>query len=201
MQNYRALTFLRKTLGVAFAASILLSAVPAAAQQHGGSGRGSGGGGRSYSSGRGSGGYRGGAPSGGYRGGAPSGGYRGGAPSGGYNGGYRGTPSYSGGYRGGSSYRGGSYAHGNVNAYYARNPEAYRGYWAYGNGGRYYNGYWRNYWGSASWLWWGGHFGFWFPYNGINVFVYETSPDSCQYWDGYEWVPYYDPDTGYYCPY
>ncbi|MGH7736252.1 MAG: hypothetical protein ACREMP_00020, partial [Candidatus Tyrphobacter sp.] len=172
-----------------------------------------------------SGGYRGtpvyrGNPQAGYRG-APSGSYRGynpgsysgyrGTPAyrGNPQGGYRGAPAYrgsSGGYRGAPAYRGsasyerrGEYGH--VNAYYVRHPGSFGGGWRGYGGNRWYDGYWHNYWGWESWLWWGGHYGFWFPFNGLNVFVYEVSPQVCQYWDGYEWVPYYDPNTGYYCPY
>lgn len=91
---------------------------------------------------------------------------------------------------------------GPLNDYYARHPNMYPGgSWSYSRGSRWYNGYWHHYWGGAHWTWFGGFYGFWFPLNAITVFVYEAAPGVCQYWDGYEWVPYYDPDTGYYCPY
>jgi hypothetical protein len=94
------------------------------------------------------------------------------------------------------------YAHpGAYNPYYARHPNMYPGSWVYTGGRRWYNGYWHSYWARENWVWFGGFYGFWFPLNFITVFVYEEGPGVCEYWDGYEWVPYYDPDTGYYCPY
>ncbi len=205
MEADRISAYVTKALSVAFATGLLLAAAPAAAQPHGGDR----GGGQSYSGGGrgGDGGNRGGG--GGYRGnpggGGGGGGYRGNPGNynrGGYTGGYRGNPgTYNhGGYTGGGD-RTGYFGHRTVNNYYVRNPEAYGGRWEDEDSGRWYDGYWHNYWDNASWLWWGGHYGFWFPFNGIDVFVYEVSPDVCQYWDGYEWVPYYDPQYGYYCPY
>jgi hypothetical protein len=89
-----------------------------------------------------------------------------------------------------------------VNPTYARHGSSYPGgAWVYNNQGRWYNGYWHNYWSNASWVWFRGYYGFWFPLDGATVFVYEVAPSVCQYWDGSGWVPYYDPDTGYYCPY
>ncbi len=89
-----------------------------------------------------------------------------------------------------------------LNASYARDAASYPGgAWVYGNGGRWYNGYWHSYWANADWVWFDGFYGFWFPLDGATVFVYESAPGVCEYWDGSEWVPYYDPDTGYYCPY
>lgn len=89
-----------------------------------------------------------------------------------------------------------------MNANYAVRGASYPGgAWMYGNQGRWYNGYWHNYWSGASWTWFNGYYGFWFPLDGVSVFVYEVAPNVCQYWDGSQWVPYYDPDTGYYCPY
>lgn len=89
-----------------------------------------------------------------------------------------------------------------LNASYARNAGSYPGAaWVFSGNGRWYNGYWHNYWANADWVWFNGFYGFWFPLDGVNVFVYEVAPGVCQYWDGNEWVPYYDPDTGYYCPY
>lgn len=87
------------------------------------------------------------------------------------------------------------------NHYYARHPNMYPGSWVYAGGYRWYNGYWHSYWASAHWVWFGGFYGFWFPLNSMTVFVSEAAPGVCQYWDGYGWVPYYDPATGYYCPY
>lgn len=88
------------------------------------------------------------------------------------------------------------------NATYARNANAYPGAsWVYTGGHRWYNGYWHQYWASADWVWYNGFYGFWFPLDGVTVFVYEAAPGVCQYWDGSQWVPYYDPSTGFYCPY
>jgi hypothetical protein len=87
------------------------------------------------------------------------------------------------------------------NGYYARHPNMYPGSWVYTGGRRWYNGYWHSYWGRERWVWFGGFYGFWYPLNFLTVFVYEAAPGVCQYWDGYGWVPYYDPATGYYCPY
>jgi hypothetical protein len=91
---------------------------------------------------------------------------------------------------------------GTLNAFYARHPNSYPGgAWVYTNGRRWYNGYWHRYWTGAHWTWFRGFYGFWFPLNLLTVFVYEAAPGVCDYWDGYEWIPYYDPLTGYYCPY
>ncbi len=110
------------------------------------------------------------------------------------NGTYHGTARY----RGTTHYSSGR----TVNVTYVRNAGAYPGAtWVFSNQGRWYNGYWHNYWSGASWVWFQGFYGFWFPLDGATVFVYEVAPGVCQYWDGAEWVAYYDPTTGYYCPY
>jgi len=88
--------------------------------------------------------------------------------------------------------------HTTVNIGFASRPGSDRGYW--GNG--WYHGYWHDYWQRQNWTNWGGHYGFWFALDGINVFVYEYSPGVCWYWDGSEYAPWYNPPyTPYDCPY
>jgi hypothetical protein len=90
-----------------------------------------------------------------------------------------------------------------VNATYARHPSYYGGSrWASYGGHRWYEGYWHHYWDDQGWVWWGGHYGFWLDYDGIEVFVYEDAPGDCWFWNGYGWSPWYDPPwTPYWCPY
>jgi hypothetical protein len=88
--------------------------------------------------------------------------------------------------------------HTTVNVTYAARPGSDRGYW--GNG--WYHGYWHDYWLNQDWTNWGGHYGFWFNLDGVNVFLYEYSPGVCWYWNGYQWLPWWNPPyTPYYCPY
>jgi hypothetical protein len=88
--------------------------------------------------------------------------------------------------------------HTTVNVAFAAHPGSDHGYWANG----WYHGYWYDYWANQNWTSWGGHTGFWLSLDGLNVFVYEYSPGVCWYWNGYQWVPWYNPPyTPYYCPY
>ncbi len=102
-----------------------------------------------------------------------------------------------------SSYHAAHYGGVSVNVSYALHPGGYPGaHWMYYGGHRWYDGYWYNYWGNQPWLWWGGYYGFWIDLDGIQVFVYESSPGECMFWNGYAWTPWYDPPyTPYYCPY
>jgi hypothetical protein len=85
-----------------------------------------------------------------------------------------------------------------LNREYARYATHYNGYW----GGGWYHGYWHDYWAYQPWVWYNGFYGFWLPVAEVNVFVRETEPGACQYWNGDEWVPWWDPPyTPYYCPY
>ncbi|HXW77533.1 MAG TPA: hypothetical protein VEJ20_08995 [Candidatus Eremiobacteraceae bacterium] len=88
--------------------------------------------------------------------------------------------------------------HTTVNVYYAGHPGIDHGYWTNG----WYHGYWHDYWQNQQWMWWSNHYGFWLDLDGMNVFVYEYSPGVCWYWNGYEWLPWYNPPyTPYQCPY
>jgi hypothetical protein len=85
-----------------------------------------------------------------------------------------------------------------IRAEYARYPEHYHGYW----GGGWYHGYFHEYWAYQPWVWYSGYYGFWLPVGGVNVFVRETEPGVCHYWNGDAWVSWWDPPyTPYYCPY
>ncbi len=101
-----------------------------------------------------------------------------------------------------TSYHSSRYHYGVV-ARYAMHPSYYGGaHWAYYGGHHWYDGYWYNYWANQDWMWWGGYFGFWLDLDGIDVFVYESSPGVCEYWNGFMWVGWYNPPwTPYYCPY
>lgn len=72
---------------------------------------------------------------------------------------------------------------------YVFHPELYHGYWGDG----WYHGYWHNYWVNEPWTWYEGNYGFWVNNGGVNTFVYETSPGVCSYWNGSDWVSWYDP--------
>jgi hypothetical protein len=88
--------------------------------------------------------------------------------------------------------------HTTINVAFAAHRGSDHGYWNNG----WYHGYWHDYWDNQNWVSWGGHYGFWLALDGLNVFVYEYSPGDCWYWNGYEWVPWYNPPyTPYYCPY
>jgi hypothetical protein len=88
--------------------------------------------------------------------------------------------------------------HTNVNRVYALHPHDYHGYWK----GGWYHGYWYGYWGAQPWLWYQGYYGFWLAAPTTTIFVAETAPGVCSYWNGYAWVPYWNPPyTPYYCPY
>jgi hypothetical protein len=81
---------------------------------------------------------------------------------------------------------------------YALHPALYRGYWA----GGWYHGYWHQYWAYQPWAWYNNHYGFWLANNSANVFVVETTPGVCSYWNGFAWVSWWNPPyTPYYCPY
>ncbi len=81
---------------------------------------------------------------------------------------------------------------------YARDPAAFHGYWNDG----WYHGYWHEYWDQESWITFQDHYGFWIDLDGVSTFVYESAPGECMYWNGYVWVPWYDPpETPYGCPY
>jgi len=85
-----------------------------------------------------------------------------------------------------------------LNRVYALRPVLYHGYW----GGGWYHGYWHAYWAAQPWFWYGGYYGFWLSVAAASVFVAETAPGVCGYWNGYAWVPYWNPPyTPYYCPY
>jgi len=88
--------------------------------------------------------------------------------------------------------------HTTANVRFAAHPGSDRGYWSNG----WYHGYWHDYWANQNWVSWGGHYGFWLTLDGLNVFVYEYSPGTCWYWNGYQYVPWYNPPyTPYNCPY
>jgi len=88
--------------------------------------------------------------------------------------------------------------HTTVNTAYAGHPGSDRGYWSSG----WYHGYWHDYWQNQDWTNWGGHYGFWLNLDGVNVFAYEYSTGVCWYWNGYQWVPWWNPPyTPYECPY
>lgn len=88
--------------------------------------------------------------------------------------------------------------HTTFNVRYAAHPGSDQGYWANG----WYHGYWHDYWINQPWVSWSGHYGFWLSLDGLNLFVYEYSPGVCWYWNGYAWVPWYNPPyTPYECPY
>jgi hypothetical protein len=85
-----------------------------------------------------------------------------------------------------------------LNAEYARNPAKFHGYWA----GGWYHGYWHQYWAANEWAWYQGGYGFWLPVYGTTVFLQETSPGVCSYWNGFAWVSWWNPPfTPYTCPY
>jgi hypothetical protein len=65
-----------------------------------------------------------------------------------------------------------------------------------------HHGYWHQYWANQPWIRYNGHYGFWLALGATAVFVAETSPGICAYWNGYAWVPYWNPPhTPYHCPY
>lgn len=70
------------------------------------------------------------------------------------------------------------------------------------NNGQIYHNFNSNTGWHRSWTRWNNHFGFWFPYNGINVFVIPIDNDytQCNYWDGNEWVGILDEYGNPYCP-
>jgi len=85
-----------------------------------------------------------------------------------------------------------------LNKTYALHPHDYHGHYA----GGWYHGYWHEYWAAQPWLWFNGYYGFWLDIPPTVVFVAEMAPGVCVYWNGYAWVPYWDPPyTPYYCPY
>jgi hypothetical protein len=86
-----------------------------------------------------------------------------------------------------------------INTVYAEHAAFFHGaYWGDG----WYHGYWHSYWAAQPWAWYNGSYGFWLAAAGVNVFLTETSPGVCSYWNGVAWVPYYNPPyTPYYCPY
>jgi hypothetical protein len=85
-----------------------------------------------------------------------------------------------------------------LNRVYALHPRYYHGHWA----GGWYHGYWYGFWAGMPWAWYQGNYGFWLTVAAASVFVAETSPGVCSYWNGYAWVPYWNPPyTPYYCPY
>ena len=80
----------------------------------------------------------------------------------------------------------------------AAHPGTDHGYWSNG----WYHGYWHEYWNREAWISWHGHYGFWLTFNGLDAFVYEYTPGVCSYWDGTEWVPWWNPPyTPYHCPF
>jgi hypothetical protein len=88
--------------------------------------------------------------------------------------------------------------HTTVNVNYAAHPGYDHGYWNNG----WYHGYWHDYWANQEWTNWSGHYGFWLNLDGLNTFVYEYSPGVCWYYNGFEWLPWYNaPYTPYQCPY
>jgi hypothetical protein len=88
---------------------------------------------------------------------------------------------------------------GDFNSNWANHPNQYpNGHWNNG----WYNGYWHNYWGNENWEWWGGSYGFWLGLAAGEIFVTETQPGVCNYWDGVQWAPWYTQGTTpYQCPY
>jgi hypothetical protein len=88
--------------------------------------------------------------------------------------------------------------HSTLNEEFAAHPGSDHGYWRNG----WYHGYWHDYWDRERWIVWQGHYGFWLTFNGLNAFVYEYTPGVCSYWDGTEWVPWWNPPyTPYRCPF